>query len=83
MRGEEEVAEQVVVHHEPIHIPSSALPPRPGPPPGATFALTFVIGAAGAPWFAAALVSGGTVPVYFAVAWLAVLGVELGMSLRR
>jgi hypothetical protein len=84
-RGEvDEVAFRgdVVVHHEPVRIPISALPPRVQPPVPA-FPTTLVIGSSGALWFAAALVTGATTPVVFALAWSALLVLDFRHNLKR
>ncbi|HEU4338883.1 MAG TPA: hypothetical protein VFS19_02345 [Planctomycetota bacterium] len=72
----------MVVHHEPVRIPTSALPSRPKRA-GPAFSTTFVIGAAAAPWFAAALLIGDRTPVTFACVWLAILLIDFSHNLRR
>jgi hypothetical protein len=72
----------VVVHHEPVRIPISALPPRLAPA-GSRFSRTFVIGTAGALWFAAAAIIRDPVAVTFATAWGVALLVVFAHDLRR
>ncbi len=59
------------------------MPSRAPSPRGSTFSTTFVLGTAAALWFAAAIVSGGTIPVLFALGWLAVLILDFGLALWR
>ena len=55
----EPVDDDIVIHHPPVRIPIGALPVRRLPTsPGSSFASTFVIGTAAAPWFAAAWITG-------------------------
>jgi hypothetical protein len=75
--------DEIVIHHEPVRIPLSALPSRPPPPPGSSFATTFVIGTAAAPWFAAAWITGGEIAGGFALGWALLLLVNLLRVLRR
>ena len=80
--GEIAFHDDVVVHHEPVRVPVSALPAQPKPP-GAAFSTTFVIGTSAALWFAAALVSGERMAVTFAVVWLVVLLIDFRHNLKR
>lgn len=59
------------------------MPSRPPSPRGSSFSTTFVLGTAAALWFAAAIVSGGTVPVFVALGWLAVLLLDFVLALRH
>ena len=80
--GEVAVRDDVVVHDEPVRVPTSALPSRPQHP-GPAFSTTFVIGTSASLWFAAALVSGERLAVVFAVVWLGVLLIDFRHNLRR
>jgi hypothetical protein len=74
----------VVVHHDPVRIPFSALPTGRRPEPrGSIFASTFVIGTAAAPWFAGAFLVGGNMAGTFALAWSVILALNLVIVLRR
>ena len=72
----------MVVHHEPVRIPVSALPRCPRPA-GPAFSTTFVIGTAASLWFAAALVTGAREPVIFASAWFVILLIDFRHNLKR
>lgn len=78
----DESAEPIVVHPRPVRIPAGALPETLRPPSPSRFGPAFMIGASAAPWIAVAVVSGESVPVLFALAWLALLAVDLVLSWR-